>query len=127
MSRKLDALIAERVMGARVVYKSAGSNTYLPHSVWNDGGADTVTPLAYYSTDIAAAWQVVEALANRGIHVGSLYRLTDRVWACTFHNRAHDKDDEWTGISIKPPVAICKAALLSVGVSQAEIDAALSE
>lgn len=49
--RELDALIAEKVMGLNLVEKIDECHTFIAN-------------LPYYSTDIKAAWEVIEHFAN---------------------------------------------------------------
>lgn len=56
MSRKIDALIAEHVMGLNIS-KETGPYTYVDHR--HNG---TQWDIPHYSTDIAAAWEVVEKM-----------------------------------------------------------------
>ncbi len=113
--RELDALVAEKVMGIELTITSQG------HPYFRDGTLLRV-PIAHYSTDIAAAWQVVEKMRDLGY------------W-CQMRNEfeAHDGPDCWagftphstTGWNGRPdhwtqaetlPLAICLAALKAVGV-----------
>ena len=83
---KLDELIAEEIF--HWVYKAR------------------VMP--YYSTDISAAWQVVEKLVKR--YVFDLY--FDDVgdcWVC----KLFDGQQEYKGYGQAAPEAICKAALIA--------------
>lgn len=85
-SRELDALVAEKVMGYTLRFAAKawtdadwmGSDTptetnvmaiYAPFEQFPRSGAfDKSIP--HYSTDIAAAWEVVEKLYERGLCVG---------------------------------------------------------
>ena len=64
--RELDVLVAEKVMGADPktihTYRSKAS-------FWIDGAWVDVPPVPHYSTDIAAAWEVVEKMNERGYSV----------------------------------------------------------
>ena len=129
--RELDALIAEKVMGDRLIkrgkwrgYWDCGRGM---HYSDEDGG-----PL-HYSTDIAAAWRVVEKL-HGGINpadVGAYQYLTltcvgayhDR-WAASFDfNLSHDWYDAdvlpmcpFAARDATPMLAICLAALKACDV-----------
>lgn len=111
--RELDALIAEKVMGWTVdpiyrMYTGAG----MRHAVGNN--LDTrFNP----STNIAAAWEVVEKMRERGDWVnleGDKEGWMVEVWPFT-------ADDSWAGggfygedVKAKAdtaPLAICRAAL----------------
>ena len=111
--RALDALVAERVMGfIWRVSKVSGrrcliSPDYCP--AWFVDVANGSEPLAdqwdtrlpNYSTDIAAAWQVVEKLRSF-----SLSRHLDGSWHCWHWNKGHLNANAAT-----PALAICLAAL----------------
>jgi hypothetical protein len=98
--RELDALVAEKVMG----YKTAP----IP-----DG--ETANP-PNFSTDITAAWQVVEKMRERG------YRLGLRTWVrsaegeAVFVDPKRERASEGNGaFDASVPLAICIAALRAVG------------
>ena len=79
-NRELDALVAEKVMGCKIVkfenlydeiefvcgcVEDKGY-VHFPHgSLGLDDELDTSRLLPKYSTDIAAAWQVVEKMAKK--------------------------------------------------------------
>jgi len=69
---KMNALVAEKVMGCKVEYKhkgapeepSCGCNERRPHNqLWNELSDDL---LADYSTSISAAWEVLEKFRGNG-------------------------------------------------------------
>lgn len=87
--REMDALVMEWVTKFTV-----NDNFYIPH----------------YSTDISAAWQVVDKMKERGlgfaIHCGENWRpiaLFDK----------EESENDWIGAETAP-LAICRAALLAV-------------
>lgn len=129
----LDAQIAERVMGwrretlfdhvvdlgyftgeSKSMYKTVGQATYLVPPDWNGGevgahaqigdlviGAD-IPP---YSTDIAAAWTVVEVMrAQWGFRIED----TPEAWFVVTIGR-------WQACEETAPLAIGRAALLAAG------------
>ena len=107
--RELDALVAEKVMGL-VRCTAIAPDHILPchaHPANPDKGAET--PL--YSTDIAAAWEVVEKIKNRNINL--LWHEENQYWYCCVHNEIFEVDQEATSESA--PHAICLAALKAVG------------
>ena len=117
MSRKLDALVAERVMNTR------------PHLTKNDGWYEyspTVTRLLRYSKDIPAAWKIVEKMDTQidlVILGGGESECT--IWEGAIRHRVHQSS---VGVQItSAPLAICLAVLKSVGVPQELIDEALKE
>ena len=115
VSRELDALIAERVMGWEL--------DDLPEGVvWEGnsetgGGVTARTAVPRYSTDIAAAWEVVEKIRGAGFTF-SLWDNANQYaapWDCRF---THRDDVGQKGIAIEgtAPHAICLAALRAKGV-----------
>jgi hypothetical protein len=109
--RELDALVAEKVMGYTLGTPPS------PESAINLAGPEYPVTVPHYSTDIAAAWQVVE-------------KFKDRDWRFIL-----DKYDDGWGIEIElsggkygsgavaetAPLAICRVALKAVGVVDATI------
>lgn len=118
--RELDAIIAEKVMG--------GIGPKDP--LWNGdvGVKRTVTRVTRvdpisgivevgesweypeYSTDIAAAWQVVDKMRAQGIGFGICDSITGDLWCAIFY-----ADYGCEGVAGTAPHAICLAAL-QVGV-----------
>ena len=96
--RELDALIGEYVFG----WEKGSFPVYEPMK--SKHGDYMVRPISEYSADIAAAWDVVEKMTDRGF----LIRLTvdgkNEFW-CAFKFSATAKT---------APLAICRAALLAV-------------
>ena len=98
--RELDALVAEKVMGWKVAQVFDLKDT--------DGTniANGITPYSigqrvpHYSTDIAAAWEVVGKFEYIDVR-----RFKDH-WGCTVYGQ--------TVTGKTAPEAICKAALLAV-------------
>lgn len=130
--RELDALIAEKVMG--FTWHDGWKSFKGPHLVspggfmagWRmeDGGVmghlDGVTrnpELPFYSTDIAAAWQVVEKLVAERFFPEVNYRGRGE-WGCKVDRLT--VDDSWNDkptpheIANTAPLAICLAALSAV-------------
>lgn len=109
--RELDALIAEKVMGLKNIrLANDGRSDYLcygkPDSIFLEG---KIVPA--YSTDISAAWLVVE-------------KMQDNDWAFILDNmedfignwQAHFEKDKsgWSADSESAPHAICLAALKAI-------------
>lgn len=118
-SRELDAMIAERVMG--LVPCQAGAHKdgamwpcYAQPDSPMEGGE-----LPCYSTDIAAAWHVVEALGERyGCHVSvarrsDIFKAPSRYLCSIEGGRLAYNNPYLRLIDIAPsvPLAICRAAL----------------
>lgn len=89
--RELDALVAEKVMGVETMQK-------LYPSMMAKGGAW----LPHFSTDIAAAWEVVEKMRREG-YIFDIEIRKDYVGVNCEHCES-------------APLAICLAALRAVGV-----------
>lgn len=112
---ELDRLVAERVMG---------------HDVFSIGGeglqearGTETRNLARYSTDIAAAWEVVDHLwlsiskTGYGIYRFSINRHDDKAegWSAMFAmDPQGDVSTHSQGHAPTAPLAICRAALLAV-------------
>lgn len=114
MSRKIDALVAEHVMGwersrdGSYIYPPADAPTEVVgrYKAEFDEGWPYWTP--HYSTSVAAAWEVVEKIG------GSFQLITgpkDYEWACGFGG----SPPPWT-FNDSAPMAICLAALRAKGV-----------
>lgn len=117
--RKIDALVAEHVMDREIVWKDLDVRPKL----FVDGGPAT-EEMPFYSSDIAAAWEVVEKLPD--------YDLKRRYgkWACT----SLGDDCVWEldlppgisdltklgAVADTAPLAICLAALKARGVEVEE-------
>lgn len=116
--REIDALVAEKVMGHTVEPRLPG----LSGEYWDDTDGGIVSD---YSSDIAAAWQVVEKFveqvkADRNMEISFVMGFDGSHWEAGIW-----KHDEWYlgggGYvhEIKAdtaPLAICLAALKAVGV-----------
>jgi hypothetical protein len=106
--REMDMLIAVQVMGWVLTDVSAYSPT---GSAWarNVHGDDDW--LEYYSTDIAAAWKLVEKLCNEtGCDVVRVCKRDPEIfaeWSCNFGRG-------FEAFGNTAPLAICRAALLVV-------------
>lgn len=137
--RQLDILVAERVLGQRVtwlhnaarpptpwlLHGAEVSNTVQSTTAgWTRGITDNGVEMYHrgaclvpcYSTDVAAAWQVVEAIRARGFHldIGSTVRGSSE------DLRAGVKHGQWeVGVRSLPtvvrrdtfPEAVCRCAL----------------
>ena len=111
--RELDAAVAEEVMGLRDVktvplkYQGKARQPGLCHGPQHD-------TVPHYSTDIEAAWEVVERVVN----LGWLPTL-GRGWSCGrgawCFEIVKGKDDLERAMADSAPEAICLAALKAVG------------
>lgn len=127
---RTDALIAERVFGWRWAPDGDGGGTlWMPDgqmaALWYPGDVIvTSSALPHYSTDIAAAWLVVERLRSGDAARSWTFELRDNSehggpeeWLARFirYDAALDEQrapESWTCESAAP-LAICRAALLA--------------
>ena len=111
--RELDAMVATFVMGCKVIVDGGK-----PYCDCDDRGHftrdanDVYADLPCYSTDIAAAWQVVEKLKGAAVE-----------WFFHIDIPKPSVTDEWRAIftpatryswAKTAPLAICRAALVAV-------------
>lgn len=107
--RDLDALVAERVMG----FLPPGPGMWWTHP---DNPLARYGGPREYSTDIAAAWQVVERLHGVGDLLSLDYgKFHLDLWD-DLHWQARFRDSEVHACARTAPHAICLAALRAVGV-----------
>jgi hypothetical protein len=111
-SRELDAIVAEKVMGwSSTRFMNNVHRVSARHPVWQEF---IVVPR--YSTDLAAAWQVVDVLLKRNpmqdIHLEHMIGTGWGVSCC--YSEEHGGWDGWV-YGETAPLAICLAALKSVG------------
>lgn len=130
--RALDALVAEKVMGARLV-EFARDFTAGTFIISEDSGvilAKGKIGTAYQfrpSTDIAAAWQVVEKLRKSHCCL-TLKSDFDYIWECYAIKDENDAEHQSEIIvdykvyakAETAPLAICLAALKAMGVNMEE-------
>ena len=116
--RELDALVAEHVMGIKVIrspkFKDPciAEKRHLRNLPW------VMCSVEPYSTDIAAAWEVVEKFEYRTI----VFRHDVKLWGVELSLEWADPRDEhyphndpFYGDGLTAPHAICLAALKAVG------------
>lgn len=103
--RELDALVAEKVMDVGVEWWNGE-----PFYVVTQDGHISAYRLAAYSTDIAAAWEVVEKMRERR---ADFYIRFVSTWTVEFDSVAGDYNGYTDGDTA--PLAICLAALKAVG------------
>ena len=125
--RDLDALVAEQVMGCRVRWRSYGTTKAYPYcdcegncGFHNRTDEQNDDLLECYSTDIAAAWTVVEKIKERGdlFPNVSLIRVIDNKWQhkCEiWRNTGHACGWIAEEYAATATLAICLAALKAVG------------
>lgn len=116
--RELDALVAEKVMGFELKQPKGVrwlENTYVyAINDYRDDGPVYVIDCPCYSTDIAAAWEVVKYFSNKPFNIW--------ISTCGILNAPHfqailqSKDGRGGNcIGTTVPHAICLAALTAVG------------
>ena len=115
---ELDALVAEKVMGWYSRQETFEGTSFFgnPRSItlafWYTKNGELL-PLGAtdFSTDIAAAWQVVEKLTVETTNFRLIRYAYNRVYACfSFTDWDEDITGEGNG-EYSAPLAICKAAL----------------
>ena len=108
MTREIDAQVAEKVLGWELTdpgfYRAATPSARFPNGTGN-------RPIPPYSTDIAAAFDVVEAMRGRGWFL-ELENGQDGLFIAEFL-RWHGHCSPVSGESAAP-AAICEAALAAV-------------
>ena len=116
--RELDALVAEKVMGfclcpydPKWMRADTGSGIWIDGDTWRctDHGKPAFTPWRSYSTDIAAAWEVVEKMRE---DYEPRIELWDEGWEVTILTGT-DRGSA-SGRALTAPLAICRAALKAV-------------
>ncbi len=115
----MDALVARKVMGLDPLTVDGDMQVFTwrreflmagDRFVVTDNGSES---LPHYSTDIAAAWQVVEKMAEGGLRL-SLDRFGGDPWWAEFADEGWEQGAQAT--SATAPMAICLAALKAKGV-----------
>ena len=129
--RELDALIAEKVMGWEYAQSSPDPAKYFCKEYGNNAGwwyrpsmtpgvkhwgCATCSPPPEYSTDIAAAWEVVEKLApDLYVTIEDERHNSERFVSCWFRGDLWDNPNaEYLAQAGTVPLAICRAALKAV-------------
>jgi hypothetical protein len=119
--REMDALIAEKVMGAKWLPIPPGYEAlYHPRGdgrAWaaryietHEGGTEDACP--HFSTDIAAAWLVVENMVARCWKLDVQNRFAP-TWGCHVHFAAPNYSKVFETAD-SAPLAICRAALVAI-------------
>ncbi len=119
--RDLDALVAEKVMGfpsfAEQVVSKLSTHIRFNHEACVICGRqdDTRECLPKYSTEIAAAWEVVEKLREKDFLV-SIRTLKSGKIRCLVFSPDSENGPGVRAISDTAPHAVCLAALKACGV-----------
>jgi len=127
--REMDALVAEKVMGWSNVEKTTWSN-YRADGTPFGGGKEwrgtppnheaefnpVLYPIKNYSTDIAAAWMVVEKI--RPLFWSTQVMVWDHsdkyIVSCVYRGGHDEPEKAINSEAPTAPLAICRAALLAV-------------
>ena len=120
---ELDALIAEKVMGLKLRKKKVPNGHGHPAAHYNlvdfwYSDHEKIGHLPHYSTDISAAWQVMEKLKARVTYPGYVDVATNNDkggWSCCLVERSGEGGHP----AISAPtaqLAICLTALDAVGI-----------
>jgi ABA sandwich protein len=138
--RELDALVAEKVLGwtdvgMKKMYTIVGGDITANELAWAEVDGEESRgiapgspqyewgrgefPVPRFSTDIAAAWQVVQELRKRDICVDIEVRENVSVWAPPPDG---PMSIDWTSVADTAPHAICLAALRAVPALPEEDD-----
>jgi hypothetical protein len=116
--RALDAEVAERVFNHEVIYPYRDSHLHQRNSAWRNypwrknaqafGGTSEVPR---YSSDIAAAWQVVERMRERGwlIHI---HTLMDGYLVIALETQPSERATQLWCRNL--PQGLCRAALAAL-------------
>jgi hypothetical protein len=105
--RKIDALVAEHIFGWHPTYSGDRDSWNSRETGYFVRYRETFRP----SEDIAAAWEVVEAMKH--LHPRLSYCDTTCSWSCTWQNM----DRDIMVVEDTAPLAICLAALKAKGIS----------
>lgn len=113
--RKIDALVAEKVMGWRPPSEDV-ADLWERSKVWYSPETASAEHLPDYSSDIADAWEVVEKLESEDPGYFNLSVTTPPGWYVTF------VDPDSCAYADTAPLAICLAALKAKGISYNDCD-----
>lgn len=110
--RKLDALIAERLMGYTDVHFNGPTDRLANLWYGHAPGEEWHSEPPEYSTDMAEAWKVVERLVALGYWISLSHNGNTHAAAWDFRivDRKNERDRHIT-ISETAPLAICCTAL----------------
>lgn len=132
--RKIDVLVAEKILGYRKIDRMEHLFGTYVHLTWRADETSTAytdAQLPHFTSDIQAAWEVVEKLGNKvtiygpeARYASGEYRNGD-TWDCEitgdFQSEWSDDPEDRTDYvrceGATAPLAICLAALKAVGVT----------
>jgi hypothetical protein len=110
IGRELDALVAEKIFGAKLIANPFGTDPHCDFPGRQLG--KEFGKLPKFSTDIAAAWEVLEALKKRGamVHV----HFTESQWMASWRKHNDPPSLVISAFAKTAPHAICLAALKAI-------------
>lgn len=114
-SRALDILIAEKIMGLTTLPYTEGVKQVGDYSGPVVMVDNRWKPLHYYSTNISAAWEVVEKMTTKDSSM-SIESNPNGTFAAFVHDVLTDKTIGYCNVANTAPHAICLAALKAKGV-----------
>jgi hypothetical protein len=106
--RKMDALIAEKVVGLRLDWEFAEFQNGEPSAPTLRDKYDEIGVLPFYSTDISATWEVIEKMGDIAWSLASAWNLSGK--RAGFSMWISGK----SVIADTATLAICRAALLAI-------------
>ena len=128
--RELDLIIASKIFGIKKIHYGKWDTEkkfpqYIPSGKpWRTHQIDA-KPVPAFSTHIAHAWEIVEKLRRDGWNISI---SADNGWGCTFYKVNVQGDEQFNATweeshgpinSDTTPLAICRAALLTLETSHA--------
>lgn len=115
--RELDALVAEKVMGWTNVNPKEPYDLPVSGVAFGKGSPDGMSrgPIPYYSTILAAAWQVLETLRARGFLMVVSSPTPGRTLWDVRGWRPEQNDRRFIAHGETVELAICRAALEVMG------------
>lgn len=128
MSRRLDALFAERVLGCKPAWQAVDGPNEAPLCQCGNYSHGYGACLPHYTTDLSVAWEGVEHILDKDsnatfsllAHYWSKYEARFRFKEIGESAEGHTNDDS-------PAFAIVLACLRAVGVSEEKIKEAQNE
>lgn len=110
---ELDRLIAEKVMGWKIINNGPGCFDCIRGRYPKTGHIMAVTRWNP-SSNIAHAWEVLDRLGSTHCGFISRFQIDWRAGECFCRITRHNKRRLYVGIADNIPLAICRAALLAV-------------
>lgn len=104
--RRLDAAIAQYIFGWKDVREENGEFVGIEFGTIPD-------PIPYFSHDLNLAWEVVEAMSNKGFIFTLMHHTSDKMPIPFPASVTFQKTSEYSVNDSDPAKAICRAALLA--------------